>query len=71
MTRQLIYDLSFEAIEGYLKAINEPKFRAKQIWQGLYKNLWYQSDQFVGIPKKLKERLFLIFPLHPYHPIQN
>ena len=39
MTIPLIYDLDLPELIGIMADWGEPKFRAKQIWQGLYLNL--------------------------------
>jgi 23S rRNA (adenine2503-C2)-methyltransferase len=58
MTSQtLIYDLSFSDLENTLKSWGEPAYRAKQIWQGLYKNLWGTPEEFTPLSKSLREKL--------------
>ena len=53
----LIYDLDFPAITNLLKEWNEPAYRAKQIWQGLYQHLYNSPDQFTNLSKALREKL--------------
>ena len=53
----LIYDLSFKELSALLLNWDEPKYRAQQIWSGLYNQLWENPSQFTNIPAKLKERL--------------
>jgi 23S rRNA (adenine2503-C2)-methyltransferase len=53
----LIYDLDFPALTNLLKEWNEPAYRAKQIWQGLYQHLWDSPEQFSNLPKSLREKL--------------
>ena len=53
----LIYDLDFPSIENLLKELNEPAYRAKQIWQGLYQHLWDSPEMFTNLPKILREKL--------------
>lgn len=52
----LIYDLDFEQLTDLLKEWDEPIYRAKQIWQGLYQHLYDSPDQFTNIPKTLREK---------------
>ena len=53
----LIYDLDFPALTNLLKEWNEPSYRVKQIWQGLYQHFWDSPEQFTNLPKPLREKL--------------
>lgn len=53
----LIYDYDLAEIEELLLGWGEPKYRALQIWQGLYKNLWSSADQFSNLPAALRAKL--------------
>ena len=53
----LIYDLDLPAITNLLAEWNEPAYRAKQIWQGLYHHLYDSPDQFTNLSKLLREKL--------------
>ncbi len=53
----LIYDLDFSALENKLKEWNEPAYRAKQIWQGLYVHLYSSADEFTNLSKSLREKI--------------
>jgi 23S rRNA (adenine2503-C2)-methyltransferase len=53
----LIYDLGLDEITDLLKEWNEPSYRAKQIWQGLYQHFYDSPEQFTNLPKSLRERL--------------
>lgn len=57
ITRPLIYDLDFPAIEQEIHRWQEPNFRATQIWQGLYQHLWNQPEQFTNLPRGLRRQL--------------
>lgn len=57
MTRPLIYDLDLLALTSLLKEWGQPAYRARQIWQGLYQNLWNRPDEFSNLPKALREKL--------------
>jgi len=52
-----LYDLSFEALDNLLQDLNEPAFRAKQIWQGLYQNLWVDMTNFSNLPLSLRDQI--------------
>jgi 23S rRNA (adenine2503-C2)-methyltransferase len=62
---QLIYDLDFPALENLLKEWNEPAFRTKQIWQGLYQHLYNSPEEFSNIPKTLRGKLAEHFTFVP------
>lgn len=53
----LVYDLDFPALTQLVKDWGEPAFRAKQIWQGLYKNIWVSPEEFSNLPKSLREKM--------------
>ena len=38
--KSLIYDLDFPALEKQFLEWGEPVYRARQIWQGLYRKMW-------------------------------
>jgi 23S rRNA (adenine2503-C2)-methyltransferase len=56
-TSPLIYDLDLPALTSLLQSWDEPAYRAKQIWQGLYQHFWNAPDQFTSLPKSLREKL--------------
>jgi 23S rRNA (adenine2503-C2)-methyltransferase len=53
----LIFDLDLPALTQLVTAWGESAYRAKQIWQGLYKNLWQTADEFTNLPKTLREKM--------------
>lgn len=55
--RPLVYDLDLPEWEAWVTEQGEPRYRALQIWEGLYKHLWNQPDQFSTLPKTLRTRL--------------
>ncbi len=57
MTKTLVYDLSFDQLTALLAEWGQPAFRAKQIWQGIYQNLWVSPDEFSNLPKVLRAKL--------------
>ena len=52
-----IYDLDYNELEALLKSWGEAGYRARQIWQGLYQQLWDSPEQFSNLSKKLREQL--------------
>jgi 23S rRNA (adenine2503-C2)-methyltransferase len=63
----LIYDLDLEEITTLLREWNEPGYRAKQIWQGLYQHFYDSPEQFTNLSKSLREKLGPLFisPIKP------
>jgi 23S rRNA (adenine2503-C2)-methyltransferase len=53
----LIYNLDYSSLEKQLTDWNEPSYRTKQVWQGLYQHLYNSPEQFSNIPKSLREKL--------------
>ena len=52
-----IFDLEFKDLEAILAQWGEPKYRARQIWQGLYQNLWNRPEEFSSLPNSLRQKL--------------
>jgi 23S rRNA (adenine2503-C2)-methyltransferase len=57
MNKPLIYDLTLDDLKALLAQWGEPVYRAGQIWEGLYQNLWLTPDEFTNLPKSLREKL--------------
>ena len=62
----LIYDLDVNEFVNRVRDWNEPAYRAKQIWQGLYYHLYNSADQFTTLPKTLREKLAENFSFSPF-----
>jgi len=72
--KPLIFDLDLPELESFFAEWGEPAFRAKQLWHGLYQQLWNSPDQFTNLPKPLRERLterFRFSALTPEHTLQS
>jgi 23S rRNA (adenine2503-C2)-methyltransferase len=50
-------------IEAALAGLNEPKYRARQIYAGIYRRFLRSWDQFTDLGKQLREKLKLQFTL--------
>lgn len=57
MEKRLAYDLNLGDWQELLQSWGEPKFRAAQIWQGLYVHLWENPGQFTNLPLSLRQKL--------------
>ncbi len=57
MTTPLIYDLPYDELSALLRSWNQPEYRAKQVWQGVYQQLWEDPEQFTQLPKALRQKM--------------
>lgn len=64
----LIYDLDYNSIEEILTNWGEPAYRARQVWQGLYQNLWQDPLDFTNLPVKLRQQLSVEFRFSSLNP---
>ena len=56
-SKPLIYDLDLPSLTGILRSWGEPDYRARQVWQGLYRQLWCSPSDFSSLPLPLRTRL--------------
>jgi 23S rRNA (adenine2503-C2)-methyltransferase len=49
-----IYDLDYIQLREAMLATGQPAYRADQIWDGLYRQLWHTPDEFTNLPLKLR-----------------
>ena len=66
----LIYDLTLAQLREQLKAMGEPDYRALQVWQGLYQQLWDDPEQFTNLPASLRQNLSEQFSFSSLTPSQ-
>jgi len=52
-----LYDLDLDALESFLESMEEPSYRAQQIWEWLYVHLVDSHDEMTNLPKSLRQRL--------------
>lgn len=62
----LIYDLDLDELTKILQEWNEPAYRARQIWQGLYQHLYNSPEQFSNLPKPLRQKMAQEFTFSPF-----
>jgi 23S rRNA (adenine2503-C2)-methyltransferase len=63
-----IFDLSLKQLQSLLTSWKQPKFRAKQIYDWLYKKLAASFDEMSDLPKKLREQLLSETTFSHLHP---
>jgi 23S rRNA (adenine2503-C2)-methyltransferase len=66
----LIYDLTLPDLTAILQEWGEPAYRARQIWEGLYKHFYEQPEQFTTLPSPLRQRLAEAFRFQALRPVQ-
>ena len=64
----LIYDFDQKTLTDLVNRWEEPAYRAKQIWQGLYQHLYSAPEQFTNLPKPLRDRLAESLDFTPLKP---
>jgi 23S rRNA (adenine2503-C2)-methyltransferase len=64
----LIYDFDFPGLTEQLTTLGEPSYRARQVWQGLYRNFWQSPDEFTPLPAGLRAKLAEAFTFSPLQP---
>jgi 23S rRNA (adenine2503-C2)-methyltransferase len=69
-SKSLIYDLDLSQLREQMSEMGEPAYRATQIWQGLYQQLWDHPDQFSNLPGSLRQRLSDQFCFNSLRPAQ-
>lgn len=67
----LLQDLSFSELANYIASIGEPKYRAKQIWEGIYHQFGANIDEFTSLPKVLRSKLADTFEFSAFTPIRT
>jgi 23S rRNA (adenine2503-C2)-methyltransferase len=65
----LIYDLSLEQLQTAIEGWGEPTYRARQIWQGLYRRLVHTPSEMTDLPSALRQQLMETFRFESPAPI--
>ncbi|MEN6394620.1 MAG: 23S rRNA (adenine(2503)-C(2))-methyltransferase RlmN [Anaerolineaceae bacterium] len=66
-----IFDFEYSDITEFVNSEREPSYRAEQIWQGLYKNLWQNPASFSSLPASFKNKLSEIYTFSRLTPINQ
>lgn len=67
----MIYDLDLEQLALQLKEWGQPVYRAKQLWEGLYRQLWSRPEDFSTFPKDLRQKLADEFSFSNLHEAER
>ncbi len=65
-----IYELDFPDLEKLIGEWQQPAFRARQIWEGLYRNFWRDPQHFSNLPLVLRNKLSEHFRFTSLTPLQ-
>jgi 23S rRNA (adenine2503-C2)-methyltransferase len=57
LTPELIYNLDKSQLADLFASWGEPAYRARQIWEGLYRHFYDSPEQFTAFPKPLRTKL--------------
>ena len=60
-----LLDFSQEELAGYLAQLGEPRFRAKQVWEWIYKRYAGDFAAMTNLPAQLRERLDQVATVAP------
>jgi 23S rRNA (adenine2503-C2)-methyltransferase len=61
---------NLEEIETAVTSMNEPRYRSRQIYSGIYRHLFHTWDQFTDLGKQLREKLKARYVLE-YPPLRQ
>lgn len=66
-----IYDLNLTDLQSILASLGQPAYRASQLWQGLYQQLWVTPEEFTTFPKLQRQILSKSIHFHSLLPKQT
>ena len=69
--RRHAYDLTLDEWTAWVQAQGQPAYRARQIWEGLYRHLWARPEDFSTLPKSLRAALAQDFDFQRLTPEQE
>ncbi|NPV85187.1 MAG: 23S rRNA (adenine(2503)-C(2))-methyltransferase RlmN [Anaerolineae bacterium] len=52
-----IYDLNLSELQSIFASLGQPAYRASQLWQGLYQQLWATPEEFTTFSKPQRQTL--------------
>jgi len=67
--RLSLLDLSRPELETLLAGLGQPEFRARQVWEWVYKRYAHSFDMMTNLPKTLREQLGAALTLTPLQPV--
>jgi len=67
--RVSLLDFSLPELEAFLAELGQPKFRARQVWEWIYKRYVANFEAMTNLPKPLREQLAAKATLTPLQPV--
>lgn len=64
-----LFDLTYEELEAFVRELGEPRYRARQLWNWLYRRLAVSFDEMTDLPQALRERLRDVAVIHTLQPV--
>ena len=64
-----LYELNLQEIERQLLDLGQPAYRARQIWDWLYRQYAGDIDQMHNLPRGLREKLNRLYTLDIISPV--
>jgi 23S rRNA (adenine2503-C2)-methyltransferase len=55
--KTFLLDMNLDDLRLFVNSLNQPAYRAIQIWEGIYHSHWTHFDQFTSLPVRLREEL--------------
>src|SRR3990172_9450038 len=71
MNTRLIYNLDLAELESLFTQWEQPAYRAKQLWQGLYQQFWTRPEDFSTFPKELRQKIVNEFSLSHLQEVER
>jgi len=65
------FDLTFEQVAQTIEGWGEPRFRARQIWQAMYRHLAASPEEVTTLPKPLRQKLAEAFTFGSLTPAKT
>jgi 23S rRNA (adenine2503-C2)-methyltransferase len=62
------FDLSYEELQNLIAGWGEPAFRARQVWEWMYRRLAASYEVMTNLPRPLRERLAADYPIRRLTP---
>jgi 23S rRNA (adenine2503-C2)-methyltransferase len=69
--KSFLSDLSIEEVGSALKELDQPSYRARQIWQAFYTDLEDEINNFSTLPKDLRNSFFSLYNFSSIIPVNR
>jgi len=63
-----LFDLTYGELEQFIRELGEPSYRARQLWNWLYRRLATSFEEMTDLPQELRERLSRIAAVRTLQP---